>query len=290
MFRNGCNKSASTVEGDNIEVIDGEDHSGHDHSGHGHGGAWTYTINGAGDLLDKAGNVVHRAGSYMLDGAGNLVDKAGNVITRAVDIPKELVGKLKVLSSNTKGSTEVHAGPRLVVNANGDLVDESGKVMYKKGDFQVKDGYYVDKDGNRIGKFFKKVGEAIGDAAEATADAFKKLFSGMVKKEEGAKRNYILSDIRFNNENHRIETFSKAEVEGLAAALKDNPGGKITVAVYTNDGENDKENAALSKTRAEVVRDMLVTLGVKKGQIVAEGMGSKDAVKASGDKVEINVK
>lgn len=94
---------------------------------------------------------------------------------------------------------------------------------------------------------------------------------------------YSLQKITFNNENHRITNFSKNEVEGLAAALKAHPDSKIQVQVHTKDGGD------VSKKRAEVVHDMLVTLGVKDGQISYKGMGDKDAAKAAAGKVEIMV-
>lgn len=59
--------------------------------------------------------------------------------------------------------------------------------------------------------------------------------------------------------------------------------------MHSNDGDNDKQNKEFTKLRAEVVRDMLVTLGVDKKQISFKGMGKEDASKASGEKVEIMV-
>jgi outer membrane protein OmpA-like peptidoglycan-associated protein len=187
------------------------------------------------------------------------------------------------------------------VDASGNLVDADGKIIFKKGEFTMKDGEYYDMEGKRVG-FFSKVGGAIGDgakavggavggAATATADAFKNVFGGMFKKKkEGAPvANYTLSNITFNRDNHKIENFSKNEVVGLANALKAYPDSKVKVQVYTNDGDDDGNNKKLSKSRAEVVRDMLVTLGVDKKQISYDGMGAGDVSKAIRDKVEIVV-
>lgn len=118
----------------------------------------------------------------------------------------------------------------------------------------------------------------------------KMMFGNMIVKKEGANTTYALSDIKFKKEGHRIAGFSKAEVEGLAAALKSNTTGKIEVHVYTADGKNDKENADFSDKRANVIRDMLVTLGVNKDQISAIGKGTEDATKAATGKVDIVVK
>ncbi len=77
---------------------------------------------------------------------------------------------------------------------------------------------------------------------------------------------------------------------GLAGALKENINGKIEVQVYTNDGKSAKESSSLSDTRANVIRDMLVTLGVDEKQISAKGMGTADAEKAKYGKVDIVIK
>lgn len=226
-------------------VHEGHAH-GHDHSGHSHEGetGTTTTTTTAGDAAGQvAGNVT-----------GMFVDDAGNLI-------------------------------------------KDGKLFLKKGEFSVKDGEFFDADGKSVG-LLKKVGQAIGDAgkavggavgdagkavggavgdaANATADFFKGTFGGMFKKkaEGGAVAAYSLSKIKFDTESHKITSFSKNEVEGLASALKAYPDSKIQVQVNTGDGKDDKENGKLSKIRAEVIHDMLVTLGVADKQISFKGMGS----------------
>jgi len=206
-------------------------------------------------------------------------------------------------SSNTMTKTNTAAtdGIKYTVDASGNLVDVDGKIIFKKGEYTIKNGEYYDMEGKKVG-FLSKVGGAIGDgakavggavggAATATADAFKNVFSGMFKKKkEGAPvANYTLNNITFNTENHKIENFSKNEVVGLANALQTYPDSKVKVQVYTNDGDDNVKNKELSKSRAEVVRDMLVTLGVDKKQISFDGMGAGDVTKAIRDKVEIVV-
>jgi len=171
----------------------------------------------------------------------------------------------------------------LSLDADGNLMKD-GKMFLKSGEFTVKDGEYFDADGKSLG-FLAKVGKAIGDAGKAvggavagaagqTADAFKDLFGGMFKKkaEGAAVSNYSLNDIVFDPESNRITSFSKNEVEGLAAALKSMPDSKITVEVSAADGAKK----GVTKDRAKVVHDMLVTLGVPDKQIDAKGMGEGD--------------
>ncbi len=174
------------------------------------------------------------------------------------------------------------------LDAAGNLLKD-GELYLKKGEFTVKDGEYFDADGKSLG-FIGKVGKAIGDAgkavggavgdagkavggavggaAEKTADFFKDTFGGMFKKKsEGtAVAAYSLSKISFDSESHKISSFSKNEVQGLAAALKAYPDSKITVKATGADKKT-------TKMRAQVIHDMLVTLGVADKQIDAEGAG-----------------
>lgn len=206
-------------------------------------------------------------------------------------------------TTTTTTTTASEAGGAVAGNVTGMFVDDAGnlikdgKLFLKKGEFTVKDGEFFDADGKSVG-LLKKVGKAIGDAgkavggavgdagkavggavgdaANATADFFKGTFGGMFKKKAagGTVAAYSLSKIKFDTESHKITSFSKNEVEGLAAALKAYPDSKIQVQVNTGDGKDEKENGKLSKIRAEVVHDMLVTLGVSDKQISFKGMGT----------------
>ncbi len=310
LTKGGCNgtETAGTTdvkteshEGHDHASHEGHDHGSHEghdhgsHEGHNHGtkttatsagsaatAAASFTMNAAGDIMGADGKIAHKAGSFSIDDSGNLVDMAGNVISKAGQFGDKMLEGLR----KTYGKL---TGTKYMVDASGNLVDGSGKVLYKKGEFMEKDGYFVDKDGNRLGKILKKIGEminkavgaagdaakdasaAVGAAAAGAAGKFTSLFADMVAKKEGAESNYSLSDIKFNEENHRITSFSKGEVEGLAAALKANPDGKVVVSGSTKD-------------RAKVVRDMLVTLGVKANQISAKKGADFDA-----NKIDISV-
>lgn len=184
------------------------------------------------------------------------------------------------MADGAKGKMDVIKG--LSLDADGNLL-KNGEIYLKKGEFTVKDGEYFGADGKSLG-FLAKVGKAMGDAGKAvggavagaagkTADAFKNTFGGMFKKkmEGAAVSNYSLSKIVFDSDS-RITDFSKNEVEGLAAALKATPDAKIEVQVSAADGANK----ATTKKRAQVVHDMLVTLGVADKQISAKGLGEGD--------------
>jgi outer membrane protein OmpA-like peptidoglycan-associated protein len=248
--------------------------------------ATKFNINDNGDIVNEAGSVIYKAGTFFVDAGGNIIDGAGNILIKVGQLPASAINKLKAMDKDVK--TVLDPNTIFTIDADGNIVDADGKILYKATDYKIENGYYVDKDGNKIARILGKVKEAIVNAAEKTADAFSDLFSKMIKKEANATTNYTLSKLEFNPESHRITSFSKAEVEGLAAALKANPDGKIVVSGYTNDGKNDKENMSLSKIRAEVVHDMLVTLGVDKNQISFKGLGTEDAARAAADMVVIS--
>ncbi len=222
-----------------------------------------------GETHTHADGTVHK-GKHHHDGEGMAKEgmaKAKDGMEKAGDMAKDKMTAVAGLS----------------LDADGNLLKD-GKMFLKSGEFTVKDGEYFDADGKSLG-FLAKVGKAIGDAGKAvggavagaagqTADAFKNLFGGMFKeKAEGATMtNYALHDIVFDPESNRITSFSKNEVEGLAAALKSMPDAKITVQVSSADGAKK----GVTKARAQVVHDMLVTLGVADKQIDAKGMGEGD--------------
>ena len=275
---------------DNVEMIDDastDKHAGHDdadHAGHDHATASkatvttpAYRIDARGNIIDAYNFILYPAAEVKKDAQGNIVDADGRIL-----IPFDKIPNVTITSV---GKT----APTYTVDADGNLVDANGTIIFKKGEFSEVDGYYVDKDGNRIG-FLKKIGKAIGEAAEATADAFKSVFKDLFSKDAKVGSTYKISQMDFNPDNHRLTYFSKAEFEGLIAALDEHPNRKLEVRVYTNDGKNEKENQKLSDLRAHVVRDMVATMRqTKKDNISFKGMGSKDASKAAQDAVEVYV-
>ncbi len=242
-------------------------------------------------------------------GCSNTVKEEAKVTTNVVKKTTAPTTTKKVATTNT---TTTKAAPATTttttttattttysLNANGDIVSGSGSVLGKKGSYKIDaKGNLVSNDGrilitaaNLSGNLLSKIKAALGAAGTGVSQQqMTTMFTNMLVKKAGAKTSYGLSKIEFNKENHKISNFSKAEVMGLAAALKANAKGKIEVRVHTNDGKNAKDNNSLSETRAKVIRDMLVTLGVSKGQISAKGMGNADAGKASAGKVEISIK
>ena len=222
------------------------------------------TMDASGNLVDKAGNIVRKAGTFTKDASGKIIDKVEGIASKT--------GDLAAFSMDDAGN----------------LVDGSGKIVYKKGEFTEKEGVYYDKSGKKIGQFLKKVGAAIAGAANKTADAFKDTFGGMFKSADKGT-SHTLQAMKWKDDTHKLTYYSQNELKGLVAALKANPDAKIEVQAYTADGGGKRANKELSKMRAQVVADMMVSFGVPKGQISSKGMSAKDGAAAAMDKIEIVV-
>ncbi|MEM6700314.1 MAG: OmpA family protein, partial [Bacteroidota bacterium] len=249
-----------------------------------------YLIDENGNLIGPDGAIIKGEGEFDFDAEGNITDRSGTIIVPLEsDIDMEVESDGSDANTSTMSDEEFEALEELYVDDDGNLVNSAGEVVLPAGEFTVTDdGVYIDKDGNVLGRILGKIRDAIVNAAEKTADVFKNTFSDLFSKAEGAS--YTLTQIEFDPESQRISNFSKAEVEGLAAALQANTDAKIQVQAYTADGDSKARNNGLSSMRADVVKNMLVTLGVDAKQISSKGMASKDEAKASENKVEIIVK
>lgn len=198
------------------------------------------------------------------------------------------------------------------VDADGNLLNKKGDLVKKAGEFKLEGGFYVDNKGQYIQRDIDKAKEKLNTKVDETKD---KLKNATAKSKEAIKlaanrttesvtQNfnklfntkavgtiYPLPDIKFDKDSHRITNFKKEDVEGLAASLKDNPASRIQVQVYTADAKSRSANKKVSVLRADVVKQMLVTLGVNDDQISSKGMGlpTEDAAKAVANAVEVVV-
>ena len=75
-------------------------------------------------------------------------------------------------------------------------------------------------------------------------------------------------------------------LERAAANLKQLPTGSVLeIAGYTDNTGDANVNLALSRKRAEAVREVLIKAGVNRGMLIAKGYGSADPI-ASNDTAE----
>ena len=248
--------------------------------------AVTYTVDETGNLVDDAGNIIKKAGEFTKDAAGNIVDGTGNAIqsieTKTSEVVSDATGEVRSKVTDVESIV-------LKLDDSGNLINESGTIVYKAGEFSEVNGYFVDKNGNRLGRVWDKIKDAVVKAADKTADFFKGTFGKMFSKESGAEKTYLLTDMAFDTESHKIKSFSKMELEGLVSALKASPDTKVEVQVHTGDGKNEKESKKWSEMRAEQIKNMLNALGANGKQIKFKGMGADDAAKAGKNAIELVV-
>ena len=222
-----------------------------------------FHVDAAGNLLNKKGKLVKKAGEYKMEG-GYYVDSNGERLKRDIDKTKE---KINATVDKTKEKLSKTAS------------EAKGKLGSAVGDSK-------EKLNDALGSTKEAVSNAANNTAESVKANFNKLFN---TKAVGTV--YTLPGIEFKKGSHMMSKMSKEEVEGLAGALKEHPESRIQVQVHTADGENKKACKERSALRAEIIKDMLVTLGVNADQISAKGLGLtvEDAAKAVANTVEVVV-
>lgn len=283
--RGGDHDHKGHAHGDKMEKkmdgkkMDGKMQKGHEGHNHAPGEHGNHDGHNHGDKKMMDGD------KKMMDGGKKMMDGAKDAAGGAMAAGKEAGGKM--MEKGKEAMDDMKA--IFAIDADGNLT-KGGKIIAKVGEFKEMDGYYVDASGKKLG-LIGKVGKAIGaaataaggavaGAAEKSVDAIKGAFATAFDKKDSGY-SFGLSNIKWEEGGHKITSFSKNEVMGIAAALKANADGKIEVQVNGAD-------KSLAKKRAQVIHDQLVTLGVANGQISAKGMGDGDAM--SGQKVNIVVK
>jgi len=172
-----------------------------------------------------------------------------------------------------------------------DIDKAKEKINEKMGDAKDKLSTAADKTKDKLSNAADNTKAAVSAAAAGlSAGNVKAKFNKMFNT-KAVGTAYALHDISFDKKSHRITGMSKEEVEGMAAALKEHPESRIQVQVHTADGKNKSECKKISSLRADVVKNMLVTLGVNADQISAKGLGltTSDAAKAVANTVEVVV-
>ena len=139
--------------------------------------------------------------------------------------------------------------------------DASGKMM------DGAKGTLGGKIKNATGKTIDATGTAAtaaGGSLSAAGMAAKEKFSGMFKTGSSASA-FSLHDITWDPTGNKITNYNKDEIMALASALKEDPTAKIQVQAFG-------KNKLIASGRAQVVKQILTTLGVKGSQLSAKGL------------------
>lgn len=84
--------------------------------------------------------------------------------------------------------------------------------------------------------------------------------------------------IRFEEGSARIDATSRVLVDQLAEALHPCRGSIIAIAGHTDSSGSEQSNLALSRRRAEAVRQALIARGIPPEGLRAQGVGSSDPI------------
>ena len=88
-----------------------------------------------------------------------------------------------------------------------------------------------------------------------------------------AGQNYV---IFFQSFSANLDDAAQGAIQAAAASARAHPGVPITVAGYASPVGSAQANADLSRTRAQVVSDGLVSHGVEPGRIKRKALGEVD--------------
>lgn len=86
---------------------------------------------------------------------------------------------------------------------------------------------------------------------------------------------FILENIHYDFDKHNIRKDAALILDRLVATMRDNPTLKIELSSHTDSRGSDSYNEKLSQRRAQAAVDYLVTRGIARERLVAQGYGEK---------------
>lgn len=95
---------------------------------------------------------------------------------------------------------------------------------------------------------------------------------------DAAPRNFLFDKLNFDTGKSDIRPQDRAEIDRVAAALKQYPSARVRIAGYADPRGDSAANAALGKARAESIKSALVTRGVNAANIETASGGENDPV------------
>ena len=89
-----------------------------------------------------------------------------------------------------------------------------------------------------------------------------------------------ISDVLFDTDRATIRAEESAKLEQVASLLKNNPSYKIEIEGYTDPRASTQHNIALSRRRADAVRNALISQGVSP-DVISKGAYGETALKCT---------
>lgn len=96
-------------------------------------------------------------------------------------------------------------------------------------------------------------------------------------------KSIILENVLFETGKSDLRAEARFELDQLAEFLNKNPAISIRLTGHTDNVGKSEDNLALSKNRAEAVREYLINRGTDPGRIEAEGKGDTEPIASNED-------
>lgn len=141
-------------------------------------------------------------------------------------------------------------------------------------------------------------GAVIGRYMDKQKEAMDRdLKSGYVEKRGNQLVVKFDSGILFDTDQASLKPDAQHDLGEFARILKEYPDTNLVIQGYTDNTGNAQHNRRLSQERADAVTSYLVSAGVERARLVAEGMGETNAVasnathegRAKNRRVEIHI-
>jgi outer membrane protein OmpA-like peptidoglycan-associated protein len=116
------------------------------------------------------------------------------------------------------------------------------------------------------------------NAATSAAAAGTSALGGYLAGSEPAPRTFTFEKLNFDTAKSDVRAADAAEMDEVAATLKQYPNARIRIAGYADARGSEPANMALGKARADAIKAALVAKGIDTGRVETVSGGENDPV------------